>query len=67
MRPANSRKCSNEAIISLDHAGVGKQPVLPGGMKKNHLIVGWPNFAMAMPKLDKPLFVKCVRKSRESI
>ena len=67
MRPANSRKCSNEPIVSLDHAEVCKQPVLPGWMKKCHSIVRWPNFAMAMPKFDKPFFVKCVRKGRKSI
>ena len=60
MRPANSRKCPDEAIVSFDHAGIRKPPILPGRMKKYHMIVRWPNFAMAVPKLDKPFFVKCV-------
>ncbi len=36
-------------------------------MKKNDSIVRWTDSAVAMPKPDKPLFVKCVRKRRESI
>src|ERR1700722_4910271 len=65
--PAYPRKCSDESIVSLYHAGISKQPVLPGGMKKHHSIIRWPDFTVAMPKFDKPFFVKCVRKGRESI